>query len=203
MTRKEWATLADEISIATQQPWADGQIEVFYKRLADLPGSAVAAGVVRFLETAQFKAIPAVGVIRQLSVEFRDGIAATPEQAWAIVQETMSACGYTLNEKDVAKVKAALGPTIHQAIRFMGGWNRLYDSRSLDTVLFAQFRDGWMRAVDQWKRLSSSSDASRPAVVGIPKSAAADLAKSLSASNDREPTAGISTKTVQKLLPPK
>ena len=168
MTKGEFKFCLAVLEAATGKPFASKQIDVWFSLLGELSAESLAFAIKRHLLTSETQWLPAIATLRRMAAESMHGVAELPEEAWAKVTTAMRQIGYMNPEK----ARQALGPVIWEAVRGMGGWVALCDMDAPLTTLFAQFRDGWLRATarathmnslteDVRQRLAPGSDAAK------------------------------------------
>lgn len=148
-----------------------GQRDVWFGLLKDLPAGHFQKACARAVQSVESNWLPSIATLRKFCMESQEGLMASPEQAWARLTKAMRCIGYTLNEQQSARVRTHLGETLWQTVAAMGGWNRLCGMDDPRTTLYAQFREGWLRAAAHRKEQLTLSEAVRPAMVGLPQAA--------------------------------
>lgn len=176
MTDSEFAACVKSMTALVQKPMPHDQIEAYFRMLSDLPYRSVAAGIAAIMATSEFPTIPTVGAIRKAAMAHRDGLTATPEEAWDRVKTAIRHHG-TWNPQ---RAEEMCGSMIWNAIRGIGGWSAVCDAEN-PQIMFAQFREAWSRITSQGEKLRQIPEKFRPEVVGIPdiSDTVADVAKQL------------------------
>lgn len=170
MTKNEFKVCLAILEAATGKPFQSNQMDVWYSLLGDLPADALANAIKRCLLTMESNWLPPIATLRRMATESTYGVQELPEEAWAKVTQAMRQIGYPNPEK----AKQFLGPVIWEAVRGMGGWVTLCDMDAPLTTMFAQFRDGWLRATARATQMQSLTEDVRPVVVKV-----GELTKSL------------------------
>lgn len=170
MTKGEFKVCLAILEAATGKPFQQNQADVWFSLLGDLPAESLANAIKRCLLTLESNWLPPIATLRRMATEATCGVQELPEEAWAKVTQAMRQIGYPNPDK----ARQVLGPVIWEAIRGMGGWVALCDMDAPLTTIFAQFRDGWLRATTRATQMQALTEDVRPTVGTV-----SDVAKSL------------------------
>lgn len=162
-SRRQFEEICMALAAGIGKPMQRDTVRAWYVLLGDLPPAALQAAATRALCEAEYPVIPPVGRIRRFAIEFLHGVPITPEEAFQRVRAAISRFGLDRQEK----AREALGLAVWRAVQGIGGWQRVCDSPvDRRDVLFAQFRDSWLRLQDREQMLARLPAAVRPRVAG-------------------------------------
>lgn len=183
MTPEQWKTCVDIIEHATGKVFAKDQISIYYRAFQSYDGQVMQSACVAFVADDKRGWLPTIGVLKSIADELIGGTNLTPEQAWARIQEAISLYGWP----EPGKARKHCGEDIWEVVRGVGGWIAICDTEQRQrSVLFSQFRDGWLRHCED-RRRASILEPIRKRLNGKSKGIAVDLAKSLVLPSDDVP----------------
>lgn len=145
MTRLEFAPVLAFLVAAAGREMPDGQSEVYYELLSDLPAAAVLVAVKRCVAESRYPGFPPVGAIRAAASEVGSPEAIPWPAAWRLACDAARRFGAARPTRPTAEAEAlaSLPPCVAAAARAVG-WGVICDASEGDCdTLRAQFRDSY------------------------------------------------------------
>lgn len=146
MTREEFSKSMVVLASGVRDEFPRETLSVWFVELQEFSPRELELAVRRHLQESPYPKLPALGRLRRLATEARCGILESPEAAFQRVRQAVKRCGYLRPEA----ARRELGDAIWQALEGVGGWDRVCDMHPEDRgIVFAQFRDSWLRFVER------------------------------------------------------
>lgn len=135
MTAKQFEKISK--GITTAFPWANlfpsqEAVEIWYRKLADIPYEIMAAVVNRWIETKTQP--PTIAALRQEADIVVNGVPPSWADGWEQVQKAISRYGYMQQEAALASMDEVTQETVRRI-----GWQQICESENVD-ALRANFR---------------------------------------------------------------
>lgn len=159
MTDEQFAEALKPLVAATTGECSPATKEAYFRVLKDLPVESVKVAIFRHLAEAKDRWLPAVGLLRGYALEWMNGTPMSHGAAWDYVIRLVRQMGIYQQQEAMAKLPA----TLRAAIGSCGGWQALCDmEHGARGVMEAQFRKGYLAALEQKKTAETLPAAVRP-----------------------------------------
>lgn len=135
MTKAEFAVIA--ATIRTAFSWAklmenEQAMEIWYRKLSDIPVDVLALVVDRWLETKNQP--PTIADLRAEAAKTVNGETPIWTDGWEQVRKAVGSCGYMQKEKALASMDELTAATVQ-----LLGWQQICESENVDAIR-ANFR---------------------------------------------------------------
>ena len=170
MTVKEFEKITK--GITTAFPWANlfpnpEAVEIWYRKLGDIPYDVMAAVVNRWLETKTQP--PTIAALRQEADIVVNGLPPTWADGWEQVHKAIGRYGYMRGDEALASMDKLAAETARRI-----GWQQICESENID-ALRANFRmvyESLSRRLQENRILSPGTQERLKAVRAVPQIAA-------------------------------
>ena len=175
MTPKQFEKISK--GITTAFPWANlfpnaEAVEIWYRKLGDIPYDVMAAVVNRWIETNTQP--PTIAALRQEADIVVNGLPPTWADGWEQVQKAIGRYGYMQREAAIASMDEVTAETVLRI-----GWQQICESENPD-ALRANFRmvhETLSRRMQESRMISAGTQEKLDEVRAVPQ--IADLADSM------------------------
>ena len=175
MTAKQFEKISK--GITTAFPWANlfpnaEAVEIWYRKLGDIPYDVMAAVVNRWIETNTQP--PTIAALRQEADIVVNGLPPTWADGWEQVQKAIGRYGYMQREAALASMDEVTAETVRRI-----GWQQICESENPD-ALRANFRmvhETLSRRMQESRMISAGTQKKLDEVRAVPQ--IADLADSM------------------------
>lgn len=170
MTAKQFEKITR--GITTAFPWANlfpnpDAVEIWYRKLGDIPYDVMAAVVNRWIETKTQP--PTIAALRQEADIVVNGVPPTWADGWEQVQKAIGRFGYMQREAALASMDEVTQETVKRI-----GWQQICESENVD-ALRANFRmvyETLSRRAQESRMISAGTQEKLSAVRTVPQIAA-------------------------------
>ena len=167
MTAKQFEKISK--GITTAFPWANlfpnaEAVEIWYRKLGDIPYDVMAAVVNRWIETNTQP--PTIAALRQEADIVVNGLPPTWADGWEQVQKAIGRYGYMQREAALASMDEVTAETVRRI-----GWQQICESENPD-ALRANFRmvhETLSRRMQESRMISAGTQEKLDAVRAVPQ----------------------------------